>query len=180
MNKSTHHPLIIFFHWLSFALILGALLLIEIKNYVPRDHPWLVDLKTYHMLIGQMILLVVLVRIITRLFVINPIEQEKTLSRAFKKSIHFCLYIFMLGMPVTGILLMQSAGNPVPYFGNLYPVLTQANIELAKTYKYIHVYWGNAIYLFIGSHAIMAIWRQYVLKDGPLQKMLLSKATRAH
>ena len=80
MNKSTHHPLIIFLHWFTFILILGALLLIEIKNYVPRDNPWRADLKTYHMLIGQTILFVVLVRVISRFFVINPIEQQKTLS----------------------------------------------------------------------------------------------------
>ena len=180
MNKSTHHPLIIFFHWFSFALILGALILIEVKNYVPRDNPWRTDLKTYHMLIGQMILLVVLLRIITRIFVINPIEQEKSVSRVFKKMIHACLYIFMLAMPVSGIMLMQSAGNPIPYFGDLYPVLTHANINYAKAYKYIHIYLGNAIYLFIGAHAIMAIWREYIIKDGILQKMLLSKATRSH
>jgi cytochrome b561 len=180
MNKSTHHPLIIFFHWFSFALILGALLLIEIKNYVPRDNPWRADLKTYHMLFGQMILLVVLLRVITRLFVINPIEQEKTLSRLFKKVIHACLYIFMLGMPMTGILLMQSAGKPIPYFGDLYPMLIQENVDLKKTYKYIHECWGNAIYFFIGAHAIMAIWREYIIKDGTLQKMLLAKATRSH
>jgi len=93
---------------------------------------------------------------------------------------HACLYIFMLAMPVSGIMLMQSAGNPIPYFGDLYPALTQVNIGLAKAYKYIHIYLGNAIYLFIGAHAIMAIWREYVMKDGPLQKMLLPKATRAH
>jgi cytochrome b561 len=180
MNKSTHHPLIIFFHWFSFTLILGALLLIEIKNYVPSDNPWRTNLTTYHMLLGQTILLVVLLRIITRLFVINPIEQEKTVSRVFKKMMHACLYIFMLAMPVSGIMLMQSAGNPIPYFGDLYPALTQVNIGLAKAYKYIHIYLGNAIYLFIGAHAIMAIWREYVMKDGPLQKMLLPKATRAH
>jgi len=180
MNKSTHHPLIIFLHWFSFALILGALLLIEIKNYVPRDNPWRADLKTYHMLIGQMILFVVLVRVITKFFVINPIEQEKTLSRLFKKVIHACLYIFMLGMPVTGILLMQSAGKPIPYLGDIYPILLQENVNHKKTFKYIHEYWGNAIYFFIGAHAIMAIWREYVTKDGTLQKMLVSKVTRAH
>jgi len=180
MNKSTHHPLIIFLHWFSFILILGALLLIEIKNYVPRDNPWRADLKTYHMLIGQMILFVVLVRVATKFFVINPIEQEKTLSRLFKKVIHACLYIFMLGMPVTGILLMQSAGKPIPYFGEIYPILLEENVNLKKSFKYIHEYWGNAIYFFIGAHAIMAIWRQYVMKDGTMQKMLVAKATRAH
>jgi cytochrome b561 len=180
MNKSTHHPLIIFLHWFTFILILGALLLIEIKNYVPRDNPWRADLKTYHMLIGQTILFVVLVRVISRFFVINPIEQQKTLSRLFKKVIHACLYIFMLGMPVTGILLMQAAGKPIPYFGDIYPILLQENVDLKKTFKYIHEYWGNAIYFFIGAHAIMAIWRQYVTEDNSIQKILISKATRAH
>jgi len=180
MNKSTHHPLTIFFHWFSFALILGALLIIEIKNYVPIDNPWRTDLTVYHSLLGQMILLVVLLRIISRLFVINPIEQEKTVSRVLKKMIHACLYIFMLAMPVSGIMLMQSSGNTIPYFGDLYPALTHANIDFAKIYKYSHIYLGKAIYLFIGAHAIMAIWREYVMKDGPIQKTLLSKATRAH
>ena len=180
MNKTTHHPLIIFFHWLCFGLIIAALLLIEMKNFVPRDNPWHADLKTYHMLLGQIILLVVMLRMMTKLMVINPIEQEKTLARFFKKIIHACLYIFMLGMPITGILLMQSAGKPIPYLGDFYPNMIQESSDLKKTFKYIHEYWGNTIYVFIGAHAIMAIWRKYIMKDGAMQKILLAKASRAH
>ena len=180
MNKTTHHPLIIFFHWLCFGLIIAALLLIEVKNFVPRDNPWRADLKTYHMLLGQIILLVVMLRVMTKLVVINPIEQEKTLARFFKKIIHACLYVFMLGMPITGILLMQSAGKPIPYFGDLYPGMIQESADLKKTFKNIHEYWGNTIYLFIGAHAIMAIWRKYIMKEGAMQKLLVSKASRAH
>jgi cytochrome b561 len=180
MNKTTHHPLIIFFHWLCFGLIVAALLLIEIKNFIPRDNHWHADLKTYHMLLGQSILLVVILRMVTKLMVINPIEQEKTLARFFKKIIHACLYIFMLGMPITGILLMQSAGKPIPYLGDFYPSMIQESSGLKKTFKNIHEYWGNTIYLFIGAHAIMAIWRKYIMKDGIMQKILLSKASRAH
>jgi len=180
MNKTTHHPLIIFFHWLCFGLIIAALLLIEIKNFVPRDNPWRADLKTYHMLLGQIILLVVILRVMTKLVVINPIEQEKTLARLFKKIIHACLYIFMLGMPITGILLMQSAGKPIPYFGDFYPNMIQESADLKKTFINIHEYLGNMIYVFIGAHAIMAIWRKYIMKEGAMQKILLSKASRSH
>jgi cytochrome b561 len=180
MNKTTHHPLIIFFHWLCFGLIIAALLLIEIKNFVPRDNPWRADLKNYHMLLGQIILFVVMLRVVTKLVVINPIEQEKTLARFFKKIIHACLYVFMLGMPITGILLMQSAGKPIPYLGDFYPGMIQESVVLKETFKNIHEYWGNTIYLFIGAHAIMAIWRKYIMKEGAMQKLLVSKASRAH
>jgi cytochrome b561 len=38
----------------------------------------------------------------------------------------------------------------------------------------------NMIYVFIGAHAIMAIWRKYIMKEGAMQKILLSKASRSH
>jgi len=83
----------------------------------------------------------------------------------------------MIGMPITGILLMQSAGKPIPYFNEIYPQFIEKDLDVKKTFKYIHEYWGNAIYFFIGLHALVAIWREYVLKDGTLQRMLLPKAS---
>ena len=177
MQKNTHHPLIVIFHWFSFFLIMLALALIEIKNYVPRDNPWRADLKTYHMLVGQIIFLVVFCRVLAKFFIQQAHDADESYKRAFKKIIHLCLYIFMIGMPITGILLMQSAGKPIPYFNDIYPQFIENDLDVKKTFKYIHEYWGNAIYFFIGLHALVAIWREYVLKDGTLQKMLLTKAS---
>jgi superoxide oxidase len=180
MQKASHHPFIVICHWLTFALIMVALVLIEVKNYVPRDNPWRADLKTYHMLVGQFIFLVVIFRVIAKFFIPQPQEIDQSFKKYFKNSIHLCLYIFMIGMPITGILLMQSAGKPIPYFNDLYPLFVEKDLDLKKTLKYIHEYWGNAIYFFIGLHAIVALWREYILKDGTLQRMFLVKKAGSH
>jgi superoxide oxidase len=180
MQKASHHPFIVICHWLTFALIMVALVLIEVKNYVPRDNPLRADLKTYHMLVGQFIFLVVIFRVIAKFFIPQPQEIDKSFKKYFKNSIHLCLYIFMIGMPITGILLMQSAGKPIPYFNDLYPLFVEKDLDLKKTLIYIHEYWGNAIYFFIGLHAIVALWREYILKDGTLQRMFLVKKAGSH
>ena len=92
MNKSIHHPLIVIFHWLSFALIMMALVLIEVKNYVPRENPWRADLKTYHMLVGQLIFLLVLLRVVAKCFTPHPQDKDPILQKLLKHIIHFCLY----------------------------------------------------------------------------------------
>ena len=153
-----------------------ALVLIEVKNYVPRENPWRADLKTYHMLVGQLIFLLVLLRVVAKCFTPHPQDKDPILQKLLKHIIHFCLYVFMIGMPITGVLLMQSAGKPIPYFNEFYPQFIEKNMDLKKTFKYIHEYWGNAIYFFIGAHALAAIWREYIFKDGTLQKMLLTKS----
>jgi cytochrome b561 len=75
---------------------------------------------------------------------------------------------------------MQSAGKPIPYFGDFYPSMILESTDFKKTFINIHEYLGNMIYVFIGAHAIMAIWRKYIMKEGAMQKILLSKASRSH
>lgn len=180
MNKSTHHPFIIFFHWLTFGLILLALFFIEFKNLLPKDNLWYANFLKCHVVIGQIILMVVVLRVITKLMVVSPIEQEKTLSRKFKKIIHALIYVFMLGLPITGILLVGFSGASIPLMGTILKGLVAENQVLHTSFQYIHTYLGKTIYFIVGAHIMMAIGKKYLLKDRTLLHILLSKATRSH
>jgi len=180
MNKSTHHPFIIFFHWVTFGLIVLALFFIEFKNLLLKENLWHTIFINYHMIIGQIILLVVVLRVITKLSVINPIEQEKTLSRKIKKIIHALIYVFMLSLPITGLLLVGLSGASVPMIGTFLNTLITENQVLHTSFKCIHTYLGKAIYFIVGAHIIMAVGKKYLLKNRTLMHILLSKATRSH
>jgi cytochrome b561 len=132
------------------------------------------------MIIGQIILLVVVLRVITKLSVINPIEQEKTLSRKIKKIIHALIYVFMLSLPITGLLLVGLSGASVPMIGTFLNTLITENQVLHTSFKCIHTYLGKAIYFIVGAHIIMAVGKKYLLKNRTLMHILLSKATRSH
>lgn len=180
MNKSTHHPFIIFFHWLTFGLIIISLFLIEFKNLLSKENLWHTIFIDYHMIIGQIILLVVVLRVITKLRVINPIEQEKTMSRKIKKIIHALIYVFMLGLPITGLLLVVLSGASIPMIGTFLNTFITENRVLHTCFQYIHIYLGRAIYCMVGAHIVMAVGKKYLLKDRTLMHILLSKATRSH
>jgi cytochrome b561 len=180
MNKSTHHPFIIFFHWLTFGLILISLFLIEFKNVWSEDNLWYATFLKNHMIVGQIILMVVVLRVITKLMVVSPVEQEKTLSRKFKKIVHALIYVFMLGLPITGILLAGFSGASIPFVGTLLNGLLTENQVLHSSFQYIHTYLGKTIYFIVGAHIMMAIGKKYLLKDRTLLHILLSKATRSH
>jgi len=180
MNKSTHHPFIIFFHWLTFGLIIISLFLIEFKNLLSKENLWHSILINYHMIIGQIILFVIILRVITKLRVINPIEQEKTLSRKIKKIIHALIYVFMLSLPITGLLLVGLSGASIPMIGTFLNTIMTENQVLHTSIQYIHTYLGRAIYCIIGAHIIMAVGKKYLLKNRALMHILLSKATRSH
>jgi cytochrome b561 len=132
------------------------------------------------MIIGQIILMVVILRVTTKLIVVSPIEQEKTLSRKFKKIIHTLIYMFMLGLPITGIMLVGFSGTSIPVMGTLLNGLVAESQELQTSFKYIHSYLGKTIYIIVGAHIMMAIGKKYLLKDRTLLHILLSKATRSH
>jgi cytochrome b561 len=180
MNKLTHHPFIIFFHWLTFGLILLALFFIELKNLLPKNNLWYANFLNYHTMIGQIILLVVVLRMITKLMVTSPVDQEKTLSRKIKKMIHALIYVFMLGLPITGILLVGFSGASIPFIGNLLNRLLAENQALHTSFQYIHTCWGKAIYFLVGAHIMMAIGKRCLLKDRTLFHFLLHRGTRSH
>ena len=82
------------------------------------------------------------------------------------------LYVFMLGMPLVGLLIVNFEGHAVSFFGVQLPVLVGENHQLAETLEDWHETVGEAAYVLIGVHAAAALVHHYVFKDNTLRRML--------
>ena len=93
-------------------------------------------------------------------------------QHALATVVHWVLYLFMIGMPLGGWLMLSAAGKPIPYFGLELPSLVAPDKALATQVKEIHETIGKAGYALIGLHAVAALFHHHVLKDDTLTRML--------
>ncbi len=130
-------------------------------------------LASWHISIGVLLLLLVLPRIFWALRNQDnrPAAPEAPTHRALTKAGHAALYIAMALLPITGISIMIGNGYGLSFFGlELVPAGTDIP-WLASFGGALHspVAWVLAA-LVIG-HVVMALWHQFVRKDGLLLRM---------
>lgn len=86
---------------------------------------------------------------------------------------HGTLYLFLLGMPLSGYIGLAARGREIPVFGlfNL-PHLTPRSFDLSANAQTLHYYAQFIMYGLIVLHIAAALYHHFVLKDGILARML--------
>jgi cytochrome b561 len=113
-------------------------------------------------------------RLVVRFSGPTPLIQPAIprLQEISAKLLHLALYTLMIGMPLTGWLLLSATGKPIPFFGLQFPALIAENKDLAAQIKELHEVVGTAGYFLIGLHAAAAFYHHYVQRDNTLTRML--------
>ena len=154
-EKRNYSPLQIGLHWATATLI--------VANYVISDGmPQAFDAHlqgqaltgltpTFHVWAGSLLLALVIMRLVVRLVQGAPKTEESGWMARVAALGHWALYGLMLAVPAFGA---------IAWFGKT---------ELTSN---LHVITMNAMMLLILGHAAMAIFHQYVLKDGLLGRMI--------
>lgn len=156
----------IIIHWLTALLVLGAWLTAAGGREVIQDPPLL------HFTLGLAVLALIVPRLILRLAGAAPeaIGGRGWLATAAKAG-HGLLYLLMVGLPITGWYAASRMGVPVSFLGIELPALTAAVQGRPGLIADLHENAGTFILILAGLHALMAIWHQFVLRDGTLQRM---------
>ncbi|OIR12307.1 hypothetical protein GALL_60060 [mine drainage metagenome] len=175
--KNTTHrygALSIGLHWLMLLLLIAVYATINLRELYPKGSDLREALKVWHFMLGLSIFALVSLRIYARLTAPTPqiTPTPAHWQDLSAKLMHLALYIFMIGMPLLGWLLLSAAGKPIPFFGLDLPALVNKNKELADLFKEIHETVGTAGYYIIGIHAAAALYHHYVLKDDTLVRIL--------
>ena len=167
-NSARYSKSMVVIHWLTALLVLGAWLTAEGGREVVQRPPVL------HFTLGLAVLALVVPRLILRLAVAAPdmIEQRSWLATAAKVG-HGLLYLLLIGLPLTGWYAASRMGVPVSFLGIELPALTTAVQGKPGLIADLHGNAGTFILILAGLHALMAIWHQFVLRDGTLQRMSL-------
>ncbi len=174
-NTPRHYgSLAIGLHWLMFLLMVGLYACIELRVLYPKGSDPREALKMWHFMLGLSVGLLVWLRLTVRLSNVKPAIEPAIAAwqKYLAATVHWSLYLLMIGMPLAGWFMLSAAGKPIPFFGWELPPLIGKNPELAKTIKEVHATVGTVGYYVIGLHVLAALYHQSISKDNTLLRML--------
>ncbi len=160
LDARRYNTLAILLHWTIALLILIQLGLGWYMNEVLPDHtPAQDQTEGIHISLGITILLLVLVRIATRLAAPPPPEQAGLPGWELMliNVTHTMFYILMLVLPLTGWMLVSLQSDPISFWGITWPHLPglsgyEHNRPFRHGLKSIHTYW--LIWLVVANLAL--------------------------
>lgn len=177
-NPQTHYNrMLISLHWLMLLLIAAVYLCIELREMYPKGSDPRNAMKAWHFMLGLGVWLLVVLRLVVRWFSSIPaiVPAPPQWQKMASWLVHVGLYLFMLGMPILGLLVVNFEGHTVHLFGLEIPALVSPNDHWAEELEDWHEDIGEAGYWLIGLHAAAALFHHYVVKDNTLKRMLSSR-----
>jgi cytochrome b561 len=163
------------FHWSMAGLILAAVALGFWASFLPRGTPLRVELLDVHKSLGMTALLLILPRILYRLFSRVPPEPADSSppARAAAKIVHILLYGLMLVMPVAGYTFSAAGGYSLPWFGLFsWPRLLPHDPVLAHADELVHLWGAWLVYAVVAMHVAAVGWHELITGNSVLVRML--------
>jgi cytochrome b561 len=162
------------FHWLVVALIL-----------VQYTWAWRIDnaegfrlrleLVTQHKTIGMTILILVILRLVWRLFNRPPPlpDSMQAWERLAARAGHWLLYGLVLAMPLSGWLYSSAAGLGDYWWGSVsFPSLIGASESVEDRMALVHRALGISLAVVASIHVLAALRHHFFNKDDVLKRML--------
>lgn len=167
-NSVRYSTIMIIIHWLTALLVLGAWLTAEGGREVVQNPPLL------HFALGMAVLVLVVPRLILRLVEGAPAAdtQHGWLATGAKAG-HGLLYLLLIGLPITGWYAASRMGVPISFLGVELPAIASKVEGRPGLIAELHENAGTFILVLAGLHALMALWHQFVRRDGTMQRMSL-------
>jgi cytochrome b561 len=175
MATSARYPrALIALHWLTLLLLVAVYCMMELRGAFPRGSEPRELMKMLHYSFGLTVLLLLLPRIVLRLRgPIPPVAPPlSTPLRVSAAAGHLALYLFMLGMPLGGWLLLSAEGATISFYGLTVPPLVAPDKALAHLVEDLHETGATVGYFLVGLHAAAALYHHLVRRDDTLRRML--------
>lgn len=167
-------PDLVLLHWMVALLFVLAITGIVGRGLLPSGHAWRPGMRSMHVVVGQVIFLLALVRVVVRLRSGMPhLDGAPAWSVWIRRVAHGLLYAVMLGQPLTGVMFMQAGDKTVSLFGLALPTFMPSDPQLHFQLKDLHVFVGNAFYALIALHVLAALWHHGIRRDDTLRRMLV-------
>ncbi len=175
-NTENHYGwLSITMHWLValavFALFGVGLWMTSLSYY----SPWYHTAPTLHMTVGVVLLLVMVFRVLWRLFSAQPkpIATHSNAVRFLSKAGHLALYVLLFTVMASGYLIFTADGDPIVLAGGLeIPALIKNLPNQADIAGAIHLYGAWLLIILAVGHGLAALKHHFIDKDATLKRML--------
>ncbi|MFA5824906.1 MAG: cytochrome b [Gallionellaceae bacterium] len=173
-TTSRYGSLSIGIHWLMLLLFIAVYSTIELRVLYEKGSDPREALKAWHFMLGLLVFALVWLRLAARLSGPTPNIQPAPdkVQQLSSKLLHLALYALMIGMPLTGWLVLSASGKVIPFFGLELPALIGENKDLAKQIKEVHEFVGTTGYFLLGLHVIATLHHHYIKRDNTLTRML--------
>lgn len=161
-------------HWLMAVLIVAVIVLIEAREFIPKEDPLRAQVKSLHFSLGLAMLGLVLARLAVRATTTVPaiVPKPAAWQTGLSHLIHLLLYLLMAGLPILGWATLSALGKDIPFFGLQLPPLVAEDREFGQWLEEVHKVLGNVLMYVIGLHAAAALFHHYGVKDNTLTRML--------
>lgn len=160
-------------HWLIFALVIGMLMGGASLFFLPSGG-FRIFVLAIHKSIGQIIFLLMVVRLAWRLY--NPLPRELSGTPVLNYAahvLHIVLYVLLLLQPLVGILMSQAFGAPVSFFGLFQlPALVWHSPSLGSFLQEVHGVTAVLLTLAIAVHGAAALKHHFIDHDRTLMRMI--------
>jgi cytochrome b561 len=162
----------IVFHWLMFVLvvIVGALgLLHDSWPNKPAQTFWI----NIHALLGLLLWFTLMARFLWRRRHAPPqlMESVGHFARRTQAVVHFCLYALLFVTPIVGIITFVYHGRVFDFGIFKIDFAVKSDRAIFHPTEDLHGYLAYAIFALAGIHALTALWHQFILRDGLLDRM---------
>jgi cytochrome b561 len=162
-------------HWAVVVLVLGAWLIGQFGDELPRGTPREIGLSV-HVSLGLALIAFVIARLFWRLSDPPPAAEQSPLDtwgEWASKAVHYLIYVALIAVPIAGIVLQFARGHALPIFG-LFEMASPwpADRAFAHDVKEVHEVLANAMLALIGLHAAAALVHHYIFRDRTLLRML--------
>ena len=128
-----------------------------------------------HKAFGVIVLCLVAIRILWRITnaTVQAAEGVPPILQLAAKAGHLLLYIFMLVMPISGVLMSRFSGYPISVFEIFtIPAASEKSPELAKLFHATHGYAAWGFVILISVHILAALYHHFIRKDDTLVRMI--------
>jgi cytochrome b561 len=153
-----------------FTAIPLAWYMTTVGHHIPSHYIWL----TLHKSIGLTILLLTLIRVVTRLSGTAPPLPDRipALEQMLAHIGHGLLYLILLAMPISGYISSYGGGHPVQWFWVFQvPALVPQSKALAHLSLRIHDWLAYMVYVLIAGHMLAVIYHQLIQRVDVLGRM---------
>jgi cytochrome b561 len=160
-------------HWLMAAMLLAMLFIgVAMVSSLGDYH----KLVAIHRPLGIMILLLVIIRVINRMFTTLPPfpPTMSPLERRIATASEKLLYNLMFALPLVGWGMLSAGHYPIVMFGPVHlPPILPANPTLYAILRKTHTILAYLLFVTFLAHLAAVLFHTLIIRDGLLNRMAL-------